>query len=170
MLLLLGLVLLMACLARLAGDGALGGIPEMLFGVVFGIACGWPWGILGAVNSYIAMETGHGTAFQMGYKPQDALTGRKQRLSFIIDPLCKLFHQELGGKFYCWSFMGLKGLWIGLPVLGWELAILWPLSYFVARWAFYNGLIGLKTSGWACELLSGACAGLVIWYNKGLGV
>lgn len=158
----------MAILARASGGGIvklpsmLGWLPEATFGLSFGFAVflyhGTLLGLLAGAWSYIWMQTGHGTAFSMGERPQDAQSGRKQFLSPVVDWVCAKLRQPLGGAFYCWLFMGLKGLLIGLPVApaGLLLGILWPLAYFIGRKVKISAL---------CELLSGACAGLVIWLH-----
>lgn len=83
------------------------------------------------LTSYFGIETGHGTAYTMGRNPGIAQSGRKQFLSKLVDPICKAFKKPLGGTFYSWLFMGLKGLWIGLAAFpcGIALAVLWPLAY-----------------------------------------
>lgn len=167
---------LMAVLARASGGGLfatslpdkLGFLPELAFGAVFGLVFHMEHGglllpLLAAVWSFLWMETGHGTAFHMGRRPSEALSGRKQTLSVVIDPLCRAVGAPLGGKFYGWAFMGLKGALIGLPVApaGLLLAVLWPLAYFVGMYLLWepeedNG------RGDVAELLSGAFAGLIL--------
>lgn len=82
-------------------------------------------------TSYFGIETGHGTAYSMGRNPGIAQSGRKQFLSKLVDPVCKALNKPLGGTFYSWLFMGLKGLLIGLSAFpcGIALAVLWPLAY-----------------------------------------
>lgn len=165
------LILLMAVLARASGGGiirlpdAMGRLPEILFAVPFGLCLMtenvWATFLYGWVWSYWWMETGHGTAFAMGRAPEGALSGRKQFLSPPIDWLCKVTGQPLGGRFYCYTFMGLKGLLLGAPAApyGLALAVLWPVSYDLGRWLESKKLPG--NFEWS-ELISGGCAGLVV--------
>jgi hypothetical protein len=166
----ISLIFVMAFLARLAGGGfgmaktagKFHMLPECLFGLVFGLAACWNWGMYAAVIATIWaaawMQTGHGTALHMGYMPRTAFAGRKQTLSRVVDPICKRMGWALGSAEYCWLFMGLKGLLIGLAAFpcGLWLALLWPLSYWIGQ---VTKKAALK------EILSGACAGLVIWLN-----
>ena len=166
------MILLMAVLARMAGGGKIipmpkvcDRLPEFLFACSFGATayCGIQCLVLAAAAlawSYCWMETGHGTAFHMGRRPDIAQSGRKQFLSLPIDALCKALKKPLGGRFYCWAFMGLKGLLIGLPAapFGLLLAFLWPMGYEVGRRLQDTG----KTGSQWCEYLSGGAAGLVV--------
>lgn len=135
-------ILSMSVLARMSGGGilplprALQRLPEVLFaggisGGVYALHASLPLSLLALVWSYWWMETGHGTAFTMGRHPETAQSDRKQFLSPVIDPICRAVGAPLGGSFYCWLFMGLKGLLIGLPCFpfGLLLAWLWPLGY-----------------------------------------
>lgn len=163
------IIAIMATLARLAGGGLFASklpakLPEILFALPFGYVmvmhtANMYWGLATWLWSYIWMETGHGTAFHMGFKPEIAQGGRKQALSRFIDPVCNALGYPLGGKLYCWLFMGLKGLLIGLPVAPWGLALsfLWPLGYWLGR------MIGNRHG--AIEWISGAFAGLVIYLS-----
>lgn len=165
------LIIVMSVLARASGGGIIslsgfaGRFPELLFAIPFGLCAMTPhvWAlfIFGYVSSYFAIETGHGTAFAMGRAPGDALSGRKQFLSPPIDWLCARAGQPLGGRFYCYAFMGLKGLWLGLPAAPWglSLAILWPVTYDAGRWLEEKKLPG--NLQWS-EILSGAAAGLIV--------
>lgn len=172
----ISLIILMSFLARAAGGGfpaqwlekKLGydGVPEMAFAVPFGLCLvSWPiWAtfLIGWVWSLAWMETGHGTAYMMGRDPATAQSGRKQFLSPPVDWLCKVARQPLGGRFYCYAFMGLKGLLIGLPAAPWGLllAVLWPVGYDAGRWLEARDFISKKIE-WS-ELISGGCAGLVL--------
>lgn len=163
---LIGLALLMALLSRAAGGGFVkaegwrGRIPEALFAFMIAAAVCSQFGIIAGSFalgwSYGWMETGHGTAFWMGQRPEDAQSGRKQFLSPIVDLICDQLGKPLGGSFYCWTFMGLKGLLIGLPLApaGIMLALLWPASYWIGR-KLNNAAL--------CEYLAGASAGLAIF-------
>lgn len=112
------------------------------------------------------METGHGTAYTMGRLPATAQSGRKQTLSWVVDPLCKAVGAPLGGSFYCWLFMGLKGLLIGLPLfpLGLVLAVLWPLAYEIGWFATErSGKIRSKMGATEIgEWITGGFTGLII--------
>lgn len=165
-------IILMSVLARASGggffkvEGFAGRIPEILFAIPFGLCAAqatglWSMFFYGFLSSYFAMETGHGTAFSMGRAPEGALSGRKQFLSPPIDALCRALGAPLGGRFYCYAFMGLKGLWLGLAAfpLGLSLAILWPVTYDLGRWLEAKKLPGNWEWG---EVLSGAAAGLVV--------
>lgn len=146
-------------------------LPEILFGAVLAVPVAFAWGfwawLAAAAWCYLWMETGHGTAYTMGRNPNiatkiDPKTGkvRKQRLSYVVDPICRLLGKPLGGTFYSWLFMGLKGFLIGLPFFpfGLTLAFLWPASYEYGmrlrekRW--------VKEHNVPAEFLSCAFAGL----------
>jgi hypothetical protein len=187
------LIIIMAALARASGGGLgahllnkkgavdeqgrdKGGImpvnltmlPEMIFGVFMAVPAALEFGLFGwlagAAWVYGWMETGHGTAMHMGKMPKEAQSGRKQTLSVIIDPLCKAAGSPLGGVFYCWAFMGLKGALIGLtaPFWGFLLAVLWPVSYFVGNYLWFDEKTGYGR-GEIAEFLSGGFAGLVLF-------
>lgn len=158
------LIPLMAFLARASGGGiklpaAVAWAPEALFALVIGIVAykihGPVWGCIGAATSYIFMQTGHGIAYHMGRNPKSAQGLRKQTLSIIVDPICKALGWTLGERPYCYLFMGLKGLGIGLAVAPWGLlmALLWPLAYDIGR---------IRNNETA-EFLSGAAMGGVLW-------
>lgn len=155
-------VISMSILARMAGGGIWpnrpSGLAELLFATPIGIAYGGAsvMGGLAIAWTYLFMQTGHGTAFAMGRHPEYAQNGRKQFLSRFIDPICMAIRKPLGGMFYCWAFMGLKGLLIGIPVApyGLFLAVLWPLGYEL-------GYRIENTSKYG-ELISGAFAGLIV--------
>lgn len=123
-------------------------LPEIVFGLITAVAVGWGRSLLvffaAWINTFYAFNTGHGTILD----PREAVRGRKQFLSRIVDPLCRLFRQPLGGAFYHWVFMALKGLWIGAFIFpyGLPLGILWPACYKLPR------------GRWK-ELASGACFG-----------
>lgn len=123
--------------------------------------------------AYAWMETGHGTAYTMARVPEiantiDPKTGkpRKQTLSWVVDPLCKAIGAPLGGVFYSWVFMGLKGLLIGLPLfpLGLALAILWPLAYEIG-WQATERSAKIRDKMAPTEIgeyVTGAFTGLII--------
>lgn len=162
------LIPLISFLSRLAGGGFFApklkeklnfdGAPE----IAFGFALNLPWllsghwlvYILASLWSYAWMETGHGTVMTMGKDPSAAQSGRKVFLSRVVDPICAKFGFKLGGWQYCWMLFGLKGFLIGLPLAPWGLmlAVLWPLSYFIANRVFSKNEIA--------EYLTGAFAGL----------
>lgn len=165
-------IIYMAVSARAAGgglfnlNGAWGKLPEFAFALAFGVAAFHllPSLVLAGASvawSFAWMESGHGTAFHMGRRPQEAQGARKQFLSPVIDAACKRLGAPLGGRVYCWLFMGLKGALIGLPAFpyGLALAFLWPATYEVGRllqdWKIVK-------DGAYCEWLSGAAAGAVI--------
>ena len=157
------LIPLMAFLARASGGGiklpaALAWLPEALFALVIGIvACkihGPVWGCIGGLISYIFMQTGHATAYHMGRNPKAAQGTRKGTLSLIVDPICKWLGWTLGERPYCYLFMSLKGLGLGLSVAPWGLlmALLWPLAYDIGR----------IRNNEPSEMLSGAAMGGVL--------
>lgn len=176
----------MTATSRLSGGGLgadrlpkhLSRLPEILFGAGFGTTIfvtsgNWFPAALAAFWAFAWMETGHGTAYTMGRNPAlatriDQKTGkpRKQTLSIVIDLLCDIFRQPLGGAFYCWTFMGLKGLLIGLAAFpfGIGLAILWPLAYEIG-WRIKRG--GAATT--IGEYISGFFAGLVLFLYVSAG-
>ena len=163
----------MALLSRMSGGGLFASripsfLPEVLFALGFGLGAhllGYPWYVvvLSSVWSYIWMQTGHGTAFKMGREPDTALSGRKQTLSYVVDPICKALGRPLGEGLYCWVFMGTKGLLIGLPVapFGLLLGILWPIGYeigYQARERVSSSVSATATG----EMVTGFFAGAVI--------
>lgn len=163
-------VIYMAGWSRICGGGiiqvpaAFKKVPKFIFGLGFGLASyhlhGQLWLAAAAtISSGFWMNTGHGTAFNMGYYPAEAQSGRQEFLSPIIDPITKAAGQPLGGVFYCWAFMALKGTLIGLSVqpFGLLLAILWPLGYWFGEKFFQAG----AKWDWQ-ELISGGYAGLII--------
>lgn len=160
----------MSAMAHICGGGiltvppALKKLPKLLFGVMFGVASyhlhGELWlACAAAIAASFWMNTGHGTAYEMGFDPAIAQSGRQEFLSPIVDPITKAAGRPLGGVFYCWLFMGLKGLLMGITVapFGLLLAVLWPLGYRLGEWTLKMGLT------WDFEeIISGAFAGLVI--------
>lgn len=137
-------------------------VPEALFCLPFGYVAYenlpyWPVALLVAALTFFAHNTGHGTALAMGDDPAVAQGGRKQFLSKVVDPICKLFKQPLGSLFYCLTLFAIKGLWIGFPFGLWALAFAatWPLSYY----AGYK--VGNKYG--EVELFSGLCAGVILY-------
>lgn len=146
-----------------------GRFPEILMALIVGavlcangynpylsaIACIW---------FYFALELGHGTAIAMGSWPKVALSGRKQTLSYIVDPICRQFEKPLGGKFYCWLFMGLKGFLIGLPLypFGLAMAVLFPLSYWIGDGLYAARITDNRVV--VSEPLSGACLGVLLCF------
>lgn len=116
---------------------------------------------LSSTWSYLWMQTGHHTAYHMTLNPAAALE-RKQTLSVIVDPICKLLNQPLGGTFYCWLFMGLKGVLIHAPLGLFALpaAVLWPLAYYLGRKVIPRYFPRFD-GGAAAELFSGAFSGLL---------
>lgn len=166
----LGCMIYMSVMARICGGGivqvppALKKVPRYLFGLGFGLASyhlhGHIWlAALATIFSGLWMNTGHGTAYEMGYNPAVAQSGRKEFLSAIIDPITKAAGRPLGGFFYCVAFMALKGALIGLSAqpYGLLLAVLWPLGYMIGKWEWKAGAVW----DWQ-ELISGAYAGLVV--------
>jgi len=146
-------------------------LPELFFTLPFGLTALWMYGewwqgLLAWAGAYIFMQSGHGTAYHMGFYPQEALkidpkTGQRrvQKLSMIVDPICKLFKKPLGGFWYCSLFMGLKGFLIAasVPVAALILAVLWPVGYYYG-WKLHNNVKG------EVEHYSGAGAGLALWF------
>lgn len=170
------IVAFQSVVARMSGGGLgaqklpewLTWLPEVFFALTIGVAAGyehglWWVGAIASVWAYLWMQTGHGTAFHMGTNPAEAQGTRKQTLSIIVDPVCKLFNQPLGETFYCWLFMGLKGLLIHAPLGLYALpaALLWPLAYHIGR-RFVPRYLSAADGGAAAELLSGAFSGLLI--------
>ena len=135
-------------------------LPEIVWAISIAIVStlafglGW-YGLLIAVAAYFAMETGHGNAYHMGTL-QTQYAPRHQTLDYIVLPVCRLFDWANRSAPYCWLFMGLKGLLIGLPLgmYGIPLAILWPLAYWIS-------FTKTKSSELA-EYMAGAFTGLLI--------
>lgn len=166
----IGCMVFMAVVARLCGGGIVNlpagvdKIPKIVFGAAFGLAsyhmhgCWW-LAVLATISSAFWMNTGHGTAYEMGYDPAIAQSGRKEFLSPLIDPITKAVRQPMGVLFYCVAFMGLKGSLIGLSVqpFGLILGFLWPLAYWFGKKMKQEGYIW----DWQ-ELISGWYAGLIV--------
>ena len=163
------LVLIMPLLARAAGKGLFFRLPSLLFAAPFGAIAGLTSALylvpLAFVWAYAFFETGHGTAFHMGRKPSTAQSGRKQFLSVLVDPVCELLGFKLGGKAYCWLFMGLKGWLIALPLGVWYplyFAIAWPLAYEIGFQLRERLGIGKPTE--TGEYLTGLAAGVFLYF------
>lgn len=158
----------MAALSRAAGGGLFADkvwsrLPEILFAVPFGVAAwqasGSIWcGIASWVWSYFAMETGHGNAYHMGFTEKD-FPDRWQTLDYIVRPITGRLGFAPRSAGYCWVFMGLKGLLIGIPAgpVGLALALLWPLAYYVG--------FKYKKDSAPSEWISGAFAGMVCAFS-----
>lgn len=172
--------LIMGGLARGAGSELpkpFGGVPEILFGLCFGIGSYalhgsiW-WAIAGAAGSWSSMELAHANAMQMGTKPTD--TGRFHQLDYVVRPLCRAL-MWIGARFgrkwnlepltvgYCWLFLGLKGTLIGLSIFpfGLPLAVLWPLAYWLAYWRIKRGSAPAE---WLTGYFSGPLVALAMLY------
>lgn len=162
----------MAAMARASGGGLFavwlrdklgsfgGRVPEILFAAPFGMAAwqasGSVWcGLASWVWSYLAMETGHGNAYHMGFTEKN-FPDRWQTLDYIVRPITSRLGFAPRSAGYCWVFMGLKGLFIGLPagLPGLALAVLWPASYYAS--------FRFTRSSELAEWLSGGSAGLLI--------
>lgn len=133
-------------------------LPEALFSLIVAIVAykiHGPWWACMGLITYIGFQSGLATAYHMGRNPKAAQGKRKQTLSYVVDPICKALGWTLGERPYCYLFMGIKGLLIGLAVAPWGLlmAILWPLAYDIGR---------IRNNETA-EYLSGACMGAVLW-------
>ena len=149
---------IMGILSRAAGGGFFKAkydwqdrVPEILFSIPFGFAGGH---FLWAVSSFFAFETGHGTVMHMGENPNQG--DRRQFIDrFIYWLPIKKFE-----KLYCWIFMGIKGLWIGLPcgLYGLSLAVLWPLSYEIAVRFKKN-----EIAEWLTGIFAGIVCALSLW-------
>lgn len=170
-------VVFQSVMSRMSGGGLLAEklpkfLPELLFSLSFGVVASRHFseplhavliGLACVAWSYLWMQTGHGTAYHMAANPAAAQGDRKQFLSIVIDPICKLFSQPLGEAFYCWTFMGLKGALIHLP-LGFyaaPAAILWPLAYYIGHRLvprFYPKIEGTAVA----ETIAGATSGVLI--------
>jgi hypothetical protein len=184
---------LMATLARQAGGGAgaswlvyhvgtrfgafwgsfASRLPEIVWALVFTIVSvnlfelsPWPSALPIAIIAYLAMETGHGNAYHMGFA-ETTFPDRWQTLDYVVRPIMRgitwvaayaglILSLRPRSPIYCWLFMGLKGLLIGLPlgIYGLPLAILWPLAYYIS--------FRLTRSSETAEWLSGGFAGLTM--------
>ena len=108
------------------------------------------------VWSFFAMETGHGNAFHDGMGEHN-YPDRWQTLDYIVRPITNRLGFAPRSKWYCRIFMGVKGLFIGLP-LGWAalpLFVLWPLAYAI-------GFRYLRSDSEPAEWISGGFAGMLI--------
>jgi len=174
---------LMAILYRAAGGGifpypTVDGIaarivrraPEVLIGLltltaVYLASSSLILGALGGIITFFGIETGHGTAYMMGHSPAQAQSGRKQFLSRIIDPVCKLLKAPLGKGLYCSLFIGMKGLWVNLSLypIGLLGAILWPLGYSIG-WMLRKAGLQAAMPTVIGEYVTGFGGGLILWY------
>lgn len=132
------LVPVMAIISRASGsDDRFGtlwtgwsGFPELLYGIIFAqagylITGNWWLALILGIVSWRAMETGHGTFYDMqGWRGEDGPpnfgTPEKPRycdLDYILVPLFKIAGRNPKAPEYSWIAMGLKGLLIGLPLL-----------------------------------------------------
>lgn len=158
----LALLIYMIFTARASGGGfgaawleqrlKWGGLPEVLFGIPFGLTLfmltdSTVLGVLGWVWSYAWMETGHGIWLRYGEPLPASDATRRQRLSPVVDWLADRFgiQKTLSDGFsptnaYCWLAFGLKGLLIGLPAGGVLLAVFWPFCYQVGTWLRRRGV------------------------------
>lgn len=141
-----------AYMGRVAGGGFWGPwirektniklLPEIILVipliVVSSLGEDWVSWLLNSLFIGFGFQTGFGTARPMGYHPEyatsiDPETGkrRKQRLSIIVDPICRLMNWPLGSRQYCWLLFALKGLITGIPfgLPGLLLVVLVPASY-----------------------------------------
>lgn len=133
-------------------------LPELIFAAVLAyFAPSLYWFIPALVWSYIWMQSGHGTFYNMlGYNsPNDP--DRIQTIEKIVRPVYNLFSGNIGHPAYSWVCMGFKGAMIAVP-LGFTAvavnAILWPLAYYIG-----NRIAGRNE---IAECLSGAFLGLII--------
>lgn len=166
------LPLLMAFLARLSGGGLFAGkiwsrLPELLFTWPFGLCLAVATnnsyiGLLGWIWSYFAMETGHGTFYEMiGYHdfnrdPNHPDKPRVETIEKAVRPVFVFFGGKIDTPLYSWVCMGFKGFLIGLPVpiFGLSLILFWPFSYWIGqRVEKYEPI---------AEWLSGLIAGTVV--------
>lgn len=139
-------------------------IPEAIFAIPFGYALClstgiWYLGILGWLWTYFAMELGHGNAYHMG-KLETQFPDRHQTLDYLVRPITNRLGFLPRSESYCWVFMGIKGLLIGLPAApaGILLAFFWPFAYWIAFWL-------LKRDSAPAEWISGAFAGILVAWS-----
>jgi hypothetical protein len=155
------IVLVMALLARAAGSGwKINAFASAAFGLPFAAAVyhatGYPLLAIAAWGwAWVMFNTGHGNAYHMGFE-EHSYADRPQTLDKLVRPVTNQLGLKPRSAGYCWAFMGLKGLLIGLPLLpfGVLLAVTWPLSYYLS--------FRFTKSSELAECLSGASAGAVI--------
>lgn len=185
----LGIIIGMALLSRMAGGGLgahhldkykLTWLPELLFAWFFGFAAAAEFDaeakslafIVGALWSYIWMQTGHGVVLPWGKALGFEHRNRTQTLSPVVDFIAdrlKIQKTQADGysrtRNYCRLFMAVKGFLIGLPAGGLPLAILWPLGYEIGNrygeWARPHIARKYKAAAIA-EFLAGAGAGVTV--------
>lgn len=173
------LIIYCATTSRLSGSGfgkqwGVSWLPEALFALPFGISFGYGvyavtdglqsayvMGIIGAIWSYVMMQTG--TWYFLRWESHDdPNTERGGKIKPIIDFLAGKLGYKLGDEGYAWIAAGVKGFLIGLPVGGIPLAILWPLGYEIGSHA--KGRLekyGIDPHA-ISEILAGVGAGMVI--------
>lgn len=91
--------------------------------------------VLALATTYFGIQVGHGNVYNMGTSPD--LPDSPRGLDRYFGWLGRIFGKPRSAP-YCWCLMGMKGLWIGLPIFpfGLALAFLWPWSYYISftRW------------------------------------
>ena len=85
-----------------------------------------------AVLTYAGIQSGHGNVYHMGTESEKENSPRGLDRNFGW--VAKRLGLTPRSPKYCWLLMGIKGLWIGLPVFPYGLinAFFWPLSYWVS--------------------------------------
>lgn len=136
------LIPVMSILARMSGGGLgadkiWGRLPELLFALVFSLASFklygvWWVSVLFFIESYFAMEMGHGTFYEMKGYVYSEVNGkpRKQLIEYFVRPF---YFGNIEDPLYSWVCMAVKGFLIALPLglLSPINAIMWPLSYWI---------------------------------------
>lgn len=146
------LVVYQGIMSRLSGSGFgqkwnVSWLPEALFSIPFGLAHAYGWyvfnaewitigiaAVLASVFSFAFMQSGT-WMFLRWEKHDDPNTTRGGTLKPIIDFIAGRFGYKIGDEGYSWIAAGVKGFFIGLPVGGIMLAILWPLGYEIGSHA-----------------------------------
>ena len=117
--------------------------------------------ILAAISSYAGIQDGHGNVYHMGTLEKE-YANSPRGLDRKFGWIGRLFGAPRSPA-YCWALMGIKGLWIGLPLFpfGLALAFFWPASYYLSFKAWRDSL----PAEWITHGILGIV--LIIGYNYG---
>lgn len=140
-------VISMGVVARMAGRGTWGKVPEVIHSIAYGAAGTWGAWALGAGNLVCALMLVIGAAvsyagmqsatwmFLRWESHDDPNVNRSSTLKPLYDKIAALFGYKLGDEGYAWIAAGIKGFLIGLPVGGVITGPLWALGYEIGSHA-----------------------------------
>lgn len=136
------MIIIITALSALAGRAHGGGwdlgwdrvLAKLWLGGIIGVANfllfdTWLITILSIIVTISAFSTGHGRVWLMqGIQPP------KQEPELLETLFGSFWKGKIDQPAYSWFIMGLKGLFIALPIapLGFLVYFLWPLSYYIS--------------------------------------